>query len=402
MDVLSPGFAELNLNKKVRGSKKPNKFPVIPLTRRRVVSKYSELFDPVGIWEPIKLQVKLHASRLLELEWDVQLKSEDQKPWKQRLVEFVRVGELQAKRCPILADKESISGIRLICVSDAGQFAGGAAVYAGRRLIDGSWSCGLIASKSKLLKATVPRNELSAILLMTELGYVVKKAIGENVDDIIYVTDSMITLAWCHNTRKKLRSFIFSRVESARRLIEWTVENENIPLFHIDKELNIADLLTKPHQISIEDVSLGSVWQNGPEWMRRDTVSMPLTRYDQLVVDKSVEDKVDLEYFDEPFLLNAFLSMHYAETGSLLPRSAGRDVSTLLVDPISLVWLKSIHVMNNILEFILKLKHRTFHTVQEDTCILVNLKVQIEIEEKTQRTKKMYFISMKHKLSGVH
>ena len=143
MDVLSPGFAELNLNKKVRGSKKPNKFPVItrdnavkllssiPLTRRMVVSKYSELFDPVGIWEPIKLQLKLHASRLSELEWDDQLKCEDQEPWKQRLVEFVRFGELQAKRCPIPADKESISGIRLICISDAGQHAGGAAVYAG-------------------------------------------------------------------------------------------------------------------------------------------------------------------------------------------------------------------------------------------------------------------------------
>ena len=59
------------------------------------------------------------------------------------------------------------------------------------------------------------------------------------------------------------------------------------------------------HKYSIEDISLGSVWQNGPEWMRRDTVSMLLTRYDQLVVGKSVEDEVDLECFDEPFLLNA-------------------------------------------------------------------------------------------------
>ena len=56
--------------------------------------------------------------------------------------------------------------------------------------------------------------------------------------------------------------------------------------------------------------------------------------------------------------------MHYteneSETGSLLPSPAGRDVSTLLVDPISLGWLKSICVMNNILEFILKLKSVCF------------------------------------------
>ena len=117
LDVLSPGFAALNLNKKIMGAKKPNKFPVIrrddvvkllssiSLTLRMVVSKYSEMFDPVGIWEPINLQLKLHASMLSELEWDHQLKVEDQEPWKQRLVEFVRFGELQAKRCPIPADK---------------------------------------------------------------------------------------------------------------------------------------------------------------------------------------------------------------------------------------------------------------------------------------------------------
>ena len=108
--------------------------------------------------------------------------------------------------------------------------------------------------------------------------------------------------------------------------------------------------------------------------MRRDTINMPLTKYNQLVLDKSVEDEVDVECFDYPFLLNAFVSMNYteneSETGSLLPRLAGRDVSTLLDDPIKLGWLKSIRVLNNVLEFILRLKHRTFHTVQEDTCII--------------------------------
>ena len=96
----------------------------------------------------------------------------DQDPWKERLADFVRFSELKTKRCPILANNDSSTGIRLICISDAGQHAGGAAMYAGRRMHYGSWSCGLIESKSKLLRATIPRNELSAILLMTELGYV--------------------------------------------------------------------------------------------------------------------------------------------------------------------------------------------------------------------------------------
>ena len=69
--------------------------------------------------------------------------------------------------------------------SDVAITAGGAAVYAGRKLKDSTWSCALVASKSKLMKATVPRNELSAIMLETELIYLVAKSMGSRVEDVI-------------------------------------------------------------------------------------------------------------------------------------------------------------------------------------------------------------------------
>ena len=71
---------------------------------------------------------------------------------------------------------------------------------------DGDWQNknALLAVKSKLMKGTVPRNELSATLLMTELAYIVKKSLREQVDEIIYITESPIVLCWCHNTNKRL------------------------------------------------------------------------------------------------------------------------------------------------------------------------------------------------------
>ena len=86
--------------------------------------------------------------------------------------------KLSIPRICIPADKDSVSGIRLICVTDAAVNAAGAAVYAGRKLKDSTWSCALVASKSKLMKATVPRNELSAIMLGTELVYLFAKSMG--------------------------------------------------------------------------------------------------------------------------------------------------------------------------------------------------------------------------------
>ena len=66
-DILYPGFAELNLNKKLRGAKKSNILPnvtladagwllnSVTLTRRMVVLIMAELYDPCGFWEPWKL-----------------------------------------------------------------------------------------------------------------------------------------------------------------------------------------------------------------------------------------------------------------------------------------------------------------------------------------------------------
>ena len=81
-DILYPGFAELNLNKKVRGAKKSNVLHIVTLedagqlmksvilTRQMVVSILAELYDPCGFWEPWKLQLKLMSQSLVGMDWD--------------------------------------------------------------------------------------------------------------------------------------------------------------------------------------------------------------------------------------------------------------------------------------------------------------------------------------------
>ena len=97
-DTLSSGFSEFNLNKKIRGAKKPNLFPIltredaarllhpIKITKRIAVSKISEFYDPVGLFEPMKLQHKLDMKRL-----DEDVPEADQQIWKDTLACFVSV-----------------------------------------------------------------------------------------------------------------------------------------------------------------------------------------------------------------------------------------------------------------------------------------------------------------------
>ena len=81
-DMFAPGLSEITMNKKVRGSKKPNLTRVVTytdasrslqgleLTWTDVVAEEAEFFDPIGMWEPVKLQLKLKSSKVNKLHWD--------------------------------------------------------------------------------------------------------------------------------------------------------------------------------------------------------------------------------------------------------------------------------------------------------------------------------------------
>ena len=60
------------------------------------------------------------------------------------------------------------------------------------------------------MDATIPRNKLSAILLCTELAFLLKRTLEDLVDEIIYCTDSTIALSWCKNMTIKLRWFVYN------------------------------------------------------------------------------------------------------------------------------------------------------------------------------------------------
>ena len=84
----------------------------------------------------------------------------------------MELNDIQMPRCCIPSDEEGLTKIRLICLSDAAEFAGGAVIYTRRKLKSKEWSCSVLASKSKLMDGL--RNELSAILLCTEPAFLIK------------------------------------------------------------------------------------------------------------------------------------------------------------------------------------------------------------------------------------
>ena len=313
-DIMFPGFEELNFNKKKRGAKKPNAFPVVSpadvvnvlkevkISRRLVASKMAEFWDPIGLWEPFKLQLKLDNHLLKGMEWDFELPEDLQDLWTTRFKEMLQIPYFSAPRCVVPVDAVDPTKLRLICLSDAAEEAGGCCIYTSYECRDGSYSCSLITSRSKLLDQKVPRNELEAVRIMAETAITVKEALKDMVTDVIYVTDSTIALCWCNNLQKKLKIYTLFRVAEIRRNILGEVfppEGVKLPLYHIDGTLNPADLVTKRHEITPKNIGPGSTWQNGEKWMSLPFNQMPLTTYDDLKISKAEESEIKTECFPE-------------------------------------------------------------------------------------------------------
>ncbi len=291
-DTFSPGFSEINFNKKKRGIKAPNLFPIstiedvnkllsnLEITRRVVVSKVAEYWEPVGIWEPYNCQLKLSAQALNGLNWDTPLDHDIQEHWRERFKEFIQIPQLSVRRFVFPENTKAGSKIRLLCISDAAACMGGAAIYAGVKLSENEYSCQLLTSKSKIMSNSVPRNELESIRLATTTLEEVLGVFGDMVSEVYFFTDSQVALSWCSNTEKKLRLFVLNRVTEIRRvMLKVPNKSDQLPLFHIDGNINIADLLTKPNNITPTDLHSESVWIQGYPWMRSDLSQMPITKF---------------------------------------------------------------------------------------------------------------------------
>ena len=81
-------------------------------------------------------------------------------------------------------------------------------------------------------------------------------------------------------------------------MIEWN-GCDYLPLYHVDRELNLSDLLTKKHNLTIEDLSTGSNWQAGHPWMKLGTEDMPLFPYQSLTITREVEELIEEECFKD-------------------------------------------------------------------------------------------------------
>lgn len=280
-DLLSLNHGEINFNKKIRGAKKPNPTSIetdedltglltkIKLTRRNLLSQTLQVFDILGIVEPLKAKLKINLANLSGYDYDQEIPPYLKDIWEDNLKMIQHSRYLTWNRSVVPANAVDPNKFDLVCFVDAATHMSGTCIYTRFLCKDGSYDSQLLTAKSRTVSSTIPRNEMESALMGAQTLHMVLNRLRDKVQDYIILTDSEISLFWITNPENRLKSYIFNRVRNIHRLLE------KDKFFHISSADNASDILTRGI-VTMKDMELGSSWQSGPIWLKGNMSTFPM------------------------------------------------------------------------------------------------------------------------------
>ncbi|XP_041785566.1 uncharacterized protein LOC121600845 [Anopheles merus] len=229
-------------------------------TKRSILSNVARMFDPLGLISPIVIRAKMMMQELWlqKAGWDEYVPDTICKKWKAIQQDWQLISEFKVSRYALLPGAR----IQLHTFCDASEAAYGACIYARCEGESGQIRITLLSSKSRvapLKRVTLPRLELCAAVLGAHLHHRVKKAMGINVAESFFWSDSTITLTWISATPNTWATFVANRVSEVQHYShprQWR---------HVPGASNPADLVSRG--TSAADFLKSKLWSFGPDWL---------------------------------------------------------------------------------------------------------------------------------------
>ncbi|XP_058987780.1 uncharacterized protein LOC131806914 isoform X1 [Musca domestica] len=241
------------------------------LTKRIALSRLAQIFDPLGWLTPVTVTAKLFIQQLWiqQIEWDVPLEEKLSGDWRQFTYSLPALENLRIPRWfGILEDKTA----QLHGFADASEKAYAAVVY-----LKVNSQVTIVAAKSKVNpvknRKTLPKLELCATHLLAKLLQKIKGVLKSATPTFAW-SDSMISLAWIHNSKNKDK-FIKTRVMDILERIpeaKWG---------YVKSKENPADMGSRG--VPPETLTNNTLWWEGPEWLKKDEQDWPKSNINQTV-----------------------------------------------------------------------------------------------------------------------
>lgn len=236
------------------------------ITKRVVLSKIAQIFDPLGLIGPILITAKVIMQHLwcLNIEWDEILPQDVCNKWRDYLASLEGINYLEIPRK--IKIPHSTGGITLHGFSDASERAYGACLYAVTQDKNGNRSCQLICAKTRVapLKViTIAKLELCTALL-ARLYKIVREALGNRIKEVHLWSDSTIVISWIRICPTTLKTFVVNRISEIQSLGLQEVWR------HVPSSNNPADILSRG--ATIEELQSNDLWWHGPKWLPTESL----------------------------------------------------------------------------------------------------------------------------------
>ncbi|XP_076298333.1 uncharacterized protein LOC143217679 [Lasioglossum baleicum] len=251
-------------------------------TKRTVLSRTAQLFDPLGWLAPVVVRAKIFMQELwsAHLGWDEPLPQHLAARWMDYARQLRDVTSISVPRW--LGLSPSALGVEIHGFSDASHAALGVVVYV-RVLYDvDDPKVTIVSAKTKVApikkhsstakrsrttRVTTPRLELSAAVLLVRHLLQIQRALKLDDDPVHLWTDSTTALHWIKGHPSRWKDFVRNQVFQIQELMP------NVRWHHVPGEENPADLASRG--LSPKQLAENPLWWQGPPWLSRHSTSWP-------------------------------------------------------------------------------------------------------------------------------
>ncbi|GFY01615.1 integrase catalytic domain-containing protein [Trichonephila clavipes] len=239
-----------------------------PLTKRRILSESSKIFDPLGLLSPCTVFMKIFYQKLwlTKTDWDSPIPQQLTEDWLRFQKAFNAINYLTVPRWVILTADNIVE---LHVFADASSLAYAAAIYC-RQKHNGKIKVQLLVSKTKVAlvkQVSIPRLELCGAHLLSKLFKSVLRTLKYYTFDVFAWTDSKIVLSWLSGHPRQWKTFVANRTSEIIEVLptkHWR---------HVPSKENPADIASRG--IDPKCLPDCKLWWQGPPWLRLETSSWP-------------------------------------------------------------------------------------------------------------------------------
>ena len=234
------------------------------------------MFDSLGFLAPFIIRAKLLLQQawLQAIAWDDELPESLKTKWEWWFNELAKLQQIKVPRC-LKESTRAILEISLHTFTDASQKAYTANVYARHEYEDGTVSCRLITSKTRLapLKAmSIPRLELMGALIGVRLTRQVCESMEIDSKSTTFWIDSLNVGYWIKGHSRQYKTFVAHRVGEIH-------ESTNPEQWrYVPTKLNPADRGTRG--LTVDELKNDECWWQGPEFLRQSELKWPERKFE--------------------------------------------------------------------------------------------------------------------------